>query len=94
MRGTTAQGGFCEMGFYSPDATGKPQLRAVVSRQCVKGKWCVYLAGNAPSAAQLRTRVKRLAVQFARAWAEDETRRARGVPVKQPELAQLVGGAI
>lgn len=87
-------GGFVEMGFYSPDASGARQLRAVISRQCVGGKWCLYFAHGVGDMAKpvMRFRVKRLAVITARAWSEDATRRAHGEPVKAPELARLIAG--
>ncbi len=38
--------GFVEIGFYSPEFVpgAGPILRAVISRQCRGGKWCVYAA--------------------------------------------------
>lgn len=62
--------GFVEIAFYSPEfiAGAGAILRAVVSRQCRGGKWCVYAADKF---GVQRMKQKRLAVNAARLIAED-----------------------
>jgi len=76
-----AKSGFVEMAFYSPEIEpGKGRvMRAVISRQCRGGKWCVYAAGL--WGCELKTPVKKRAVDAARMISEDNHARAvAGLP--------------